>query len=132
MTPKEKATELIDKMTMEIGTFNAKQCALIAVDEVLSISYFDPEHRKVSVFPAMEYCETCKSYSEGKCKNKHTVPVYFPNGKIDSSVPPFEFNETDPLFKTKTWFELWMKEHKAMYEEWNESWTNFLSSEHSA
>jgi len=35
MTPKEKAEELIDKMTMEIGKFNAKQCALIAVDEII-------------------------------------------------------------------------------------------------
>jgi hypothetical protein len=35
MTPKEKAEELLDKMTMEIGKFNAKQCALIAVDEIL-------------------------------------------------------------------------------------------------
>ncbi len=34
MTPKEKAIELVDKMTMEIGKFNAKQCALIAVDEI--------------------------------------------------------------------------------------------------
>ena len=37
MTPKEKAEELLDKMTMEIGKFNAKQCALIAVDEILSM-----------------------------------------------------------------------------------------------
>ena len=34
-TPKEKAEELLDKMTMEIGKFNAKQCAIIAVDEIL-------------------------------------------------------------------------------------------------
>ena len=34
-TPKEKAQELLDKMTMEIGKFNAKQCALIAVDEII-------------------------------------------------------------------------------------------------
>ena len=34
-TPKEKAEELLDKMTMEIGKFNAKLCALIAVDEIL-------------------------------------------------------------------------------------------------
>ena len=33
--PKEKAEELLDKMTMEIGKFNAKLCALIAVDEIL-------------------------------------------------------------------------------------------------
>ena len=37
MTPKEKAQELLDKMTMEIGKFNAKQCALIAVDEILNV-----------------------------------------------------------------------------------------------
>ena len=35
MTPLEKAAELIDKMTMEIGKFNAKQCALIAVEEII-------------------------------------------------------------------------------------------------
>jgi hypothetical protein len=35
MTPKEKAEELLDKMTMEIGKFNAKQCALIAVNEII-------------------------------------------------------------------------------------------------
>ena len=38
MTPKEKAIELVDKMTMEIGRFNSKQCALIAVDEIISSS----------------------------------------------------------------------------------------------
>ena len=37
MTSKEK--ELVDKMTMEIGKFNAKQCALIAVDEILYNCY---------------------------------------------------------------------------------------------
>ena len=35
MTPLEKAAELIDKMTMEIGKFNSKQCSLIAVDEII-------------------------------------------------------------------------------------------------
>jgi hypothetical protein len=35
MTPKEKAEELIDKFTFEIGNFNAKQSALIAVREIL-------------------------------------------------------------------------------------------------
>ena len=43
MTPKEKAQELIDKMTMEIGKFNAKHCALIAVDEILSINSVDKD-----------------------------------------------------------------------------------------
>ena len=37
-TPKEKANEFLDKMTMEIGKFNAKQCALIAVDELIRIA----------------------------------------------------------------------------------------------
>jgi hypothetical protein len=37
-TSKEKAEELLDKMTMEIGKFNAKQCALIAVDELIRIA----------------------------------------------------------------------------------------------
>ena len=32
------------------------------------------ENRKVSVFPAMEYCESCKIYSERKCSN-HKVFV---------------------------------------------------------
>jgi hypothetical protein len=41
--PKEKAEELLDKMTMEIGKFNAKQCALIAVDEILSINSVDKD-----------------------------------------------------------------------------------------
>ena len=42
-TPKEKANELLDKMTMEIGKFNAKQCALIAVNEILSINSVDKD-----------------------------------------------------------------------------------------
>ena len=34
MTPKEKAKELVNKMDLEYGT-PAKECALIAVDEIL-------------------------------------------------------------------------------------------------
>ena len=42
MSPKEKAEELLDKMTMEIGKFNSKQCALVAVDEIIqAIRYTD-------------------------------------------------------------------------------------------
>lgn len=37
MTAQEKALELIDKFTFEIGNFNAKQCALIAVDELIEV-----------------------------------------------------------------------------------------------
>ena len=43
MSPKEKAEELLDKMTMEIGKFNSKQCALVAVDEILSLFITDCE-----------------------------------------------------------------------------------------
>ena len=38
MTPKEKAQELIDKFTFEIGNFNAKQSALICVDEMKKLA----------------------------------------------------------------------------------------------
>ena len=36
MTPKEKAKELFFKMSFETHAYNAKHCALIAVDEVIS------------------------------------------------------------------------------------------------
>ena len=54
MTPKEKAKELIDKYTnltndcdcleymcicFRIGEYDAKRCALIAADEILSVPY---------------------------------------------------------------------------------------------
>lgn len=43
MTPKEKAEELVDMFTFSCRECdyeeNAKQCALIAVDEILSIPY---------------------------------------------------------------------------------------------
>ena len=38
MTPQEKAKELVDKMKSSLfsdGEYDAKQCALIAVDEIL-------------------------------------------------------------------------------------------------
>jgi hypothetical protein len=38
-TPKEKSKDLLDKMTLEIGKFNSKQCALIAVEEILNTLY---------------------------------------------------------------------------------------------
>ena len=54
MTPKEKAKELIDKFVVHTKVFHqgngweeyidsAKQCAIIAVDEILGMSYFDVE-----------------------------------------------------------------------------------------
>jgi hypothetical protein len=36
MTPKEKAQELLDKMAFEVCKTDAKQCALIAVDEMIA------------------------------------------------------------------------------------------------
>lgn len=39
MTPKEKAEELVDKFTQTNGNaFFAKECALIAVDEIINSS----------------------------------------------------------------------------------------------
>jgi hypothetical protein len=37
MTPKEKAEELMDKFTFEIGNFNSQQSALTAVDEIINV-----------------------------------------------------------------------------------------------
>lgn len=46
MTPKEKALELIDKFTFRCEEcnydWNAKQCALIAVEEIILSAPFEP------------------------------------------------------------------------------------------
>ena len=53
MTPKEKAKELVDKMWNinerygSIGFHEAKQCALIAVDEILSNPMFFSDYGTV-------------------------------------------------------------------------------------
>ena len=47
MTPKEKAQELLDKMAFEVCKTDAKQCALIAVDEILQ----SLGHKKLSDSP---------------------------------------------------------------------------------
>ncbi|MGL4253526.1 MAG: hypothetical protein ACRCR2_05705 [Fusobacteriaceae bacterium] len=47
MTPKEKAIELVDKFTQTNGNaFFAKECALIAVDEIkkMLLSLYKPEY----------------------------------------------------------------------------------------
>lgn len=58
MTPQEKAKQLVDKMKRALcnnDTFNAKQCALIAVDEMI---------KTAEIF---DYCETMvKYYNEVK------------------------------------------------------------------
>ena len=47
MTPKEKAAELVDKFTQTNGNgFFAKECALIAVDEILMLDNFSIEGRE--------------------------------------------------------------------------------------
>jgi hypothetical protein len=44
MTPREKAVELVHKFAMENKYYErAKQCALIAVDEILSINSIDKD-----------------------------------------------------------------------------------------
>jgi hypothetical protein len=60
MTPKEKAEELLDKMTMEIGKFNAKQCALIAVDEIHEAlkQTFNQVHKKTEMTPDLYLSES--------------------------------------------------------------------------
>jgi len=52
MTPKEKAIELFDKMHIEIynrdmydDLYRAKQCALIAVDEILELKETQEEYQ---------------------------------------------------------------------------------------
>ena len=44
MTPKEKAKELVDKMinVTLLDNYDAKQCALIVVDEILNIDHIKP------------------------------------------------------------------------------------------
>ena len=60
MKPKEKAVELLDKMTMEIGKFNAKQCALIAVEEIIKN---DKENYGINGF-VFEYWQEVKQEIE--------------------------------------------------------------------
>jgi hypothetical protein len=66
MTPKEKAKELIDKMTTEIGKFNAKQCALVAVNELINSIPCIPspilnENITDSIMQAREYWKEVKN-----------------------------------------------------------------------
>ena len=68
MTPKEKAPELVDKFRINVldyegsglNTFKAKQCALIAVDEILwhIIKYSDSS--KEYVIENSEYWQEVK------------------------------------------------------------------------
>ena len=42
MTPKEKAKELVNKMAFEVCITDAKQCALIAVNEIKEAIFWHP------------------------------------------------------------------------------------------
>ena len=62
MTPKEKAEELVNKYLMNtpVGFHidDAKECALIAVDEILDVDYFDMSEEHFENI--MEYWEQVK------------------------------------------------------------------------
>lgn len=54
MTPKEKAEELCYKITLELpaknGYLYAKECALIAVNEILDLGYVPNEKSSFNVY----------------------------------------------------------------------------------
>ena len=63
MTAKEKAIELVDKYEFVYiqnytSMFEVKQCALIAVDEILDVDYFDMSEEHFENI--MEYWEQVK------------------------------------------------------------------------
>jgi len=50
MTPKEKAEELIMKMSFETHAYNAKSCALAAVNEVINIvKYYETKRGRLLI-----------------------------------------------------------------------------------
>jgi hypothetical protein len=74
MTPKEKAIELIDKFKLKQNFFTnsfikttAKECALIAVDEIINSSPLEPAHPYDYVIAeqeAMEFWQKVKQEIE--------------------------------------------------------------------
>lgn len=82
MTPKEKAKELINKMyntehcgiehfpnkryceCSEINLYQAKQCALIAVDEILKLEFIDSVFVSFSDLTLQEYWKEVKQEIE--------------------------------------------------------------------
>ena len=69
MTPKEKAKELVDKMLLDWGCNEchnhwAKDCALIAVDELLNISLTFSEFGGVMTNNTIEYWAEVKQEIE--------------------------------------------------------------------
>ncbi len=57
MTPKEKAQELIDKMSFETHNYNAKHCALTTVDEIIKMlmSLYKPEYTSFNTVNELMY-----------------------------------------------------------------------------
>jgi hypothetical protein len=64
MTPKEKAKELVDKMfsLSTANAFPAKQCALIAIDEIMYIYMDDFDNNQIHGY--LEYWNTVKEEIE--------------------------------------------------------------------
>ena len=70
MTPKEKANELFDKMFLIIENkgmyddlYRAKQCALIAVDEIIKI---EPYQRRFRLFDEVRFRDQTQYWIEVK------------------------------------------------------------------
>jgi hypothetical protein len=61
MTPKEKAQELLDKMAFEVCKTDAKQCALIAIDEIKEAIFWHPYERP---YFELEYWQEVKQEIE--------------------------------------------------------------------
>lgn len=64
-TPQEKAEELVDKYIQTNGnSFFAKQCALIAVDEILTLDFIDDVFIPFSDKSLKEYYQEVKQEIE--------------------------------------------------------------------
>jgi len=71
MTPQEKANELVDKYYLELkehkGYYDletAKQCALIAVDEILNLEFIDDVYMSFESTTLKEYWQEVKTEIE--------------------------------------------------------------------
>ena len=62
MTAKQKAQELVNKMAFEICKTDAKQCALIAVDEIIKANPY--EVSKIDIDSTIDYWTEVKQEIE--------------------------------------------------------------------
>ena len=78
MTPKEKATELVDKFHIKVhdrdGTsamneFEAKQCVLVAVDEIIDVATF------FYLYEEKEYWDKVKKEIETYNQKQHIIDI---------------------------------------------------------